>query len=283
MQIREGLKLAAEKFHNANINTANIDARLLLAKVLEAPAEYLIARFDQELTNKQQADFAQLIERRLGFEPIAYILGYKEFYSRQFAVDKRVLIPRGDTEILIDAVIDYSGSLPKPIIKIMDLGTGSGAIAVTLALEIVNSKIIATDISQGALELAALNARDHNVLEQIDFIQSNWYQNIQHDTFDIIVSNPPYIANEERHLMALETKKFEPEGALFAEDNGLAHYKKIIEGAREFLSPKGRIFLELGFRQEEEVQNILENNHFVVSNVIKDLRGFSRTVEARLV
>jgi release factor glutamine methyltransferase len=283
MKVREALRLAAEKFHNANITSANLDARLLLAKVLEVSSEYLISGFDQDLTNKQQSDFVKLTERRLSFEPIAYILGYKEFYSRQFAVDKRVLIPRGDTEILVDAVIDYSESSQHQAVKILDLGTGSGAIAVTLALEIINSKIVATDISEKALELAVMNAGDHNVLEQINFLQSDWYQNLPHDTFDIIVSNPPYIANEERHLMAEETKKFEPQNALFAEDQGLAHYKAIIKGAKEFLSPKGRIFLELGFRQAEEVQNILKQNHFVVIKIVKDLRGFSRVIEAALL
>lgn len=281
VQIREALRQAAERFNHANIPSANLDARLLLAKVLQCSVEYLIFSFDQDLTDKQQEDFEQLVQRRLKLEPIAYILGYKEFYSRQFTVDRRVLIPRGDTEDLVDAVISYSKSLPHSVIKILDLGVGSGAIAVTLALEIKNSKIVAVDISPGALEIAAINARDHNLSNRINFLQSDWFQNLSYDKFDIIVSNPPYIAKEERHLMAQETKGFEPEEALFAEEDGLLHYKSIISAAKEFLSPDGRIFLEIGFDQLKKVQDILKQNHFIVCKIVKDLRGFSRVIEAK--
>jgi release factor glutamine methyltransferase len=282
LQIREALRLAVEKFNDVKISTANLDARLLLAKALACNLEYLISRFDQSLTDGQQQNFLELIARRIKFEPIAYILGDKEFYGRSFAVDKRALIPREDTEIIIDAIINHIKSTPKKMIKILDLGVGSGIIAITLALEIANSDITAIDINSETLKLAIFNAKKHDVVKKITFLQSNWYENLPDEKFDIIVSNPPYISREEEHLMARETLKYEPEEALFAEDDGLSNYRTIITGAKKHLSLDGSIFFELGFSQADRVQDILLQNNFIISDFFNDLRDFRRVIKCQV-
>ena len=280
LRIKELLRLATDLLHEITA-TAGLDARLLLMAAADSSLEQLILKFDQTLLKSQQQKFLSLLERRLKSEPMAYILGYKEFYGRPFTVDQRVLIPRAETEIIIEAVIQQLQKESPLAIEILDLGTGSGAIAVTLALESNNATIVATDLDPQALELAAINVRNHKTARQVKLQRSDWYSELGNTKFDMIVSNPPYISSNEIHLMAAETKYFEPETALFAAADGLAAYQKIITGAVEHLKPRGLIFLELGHEQASKVQDILLSNCFEIISLLKDLQGFDRVVVAR--
>lgn len=282
MQIKEALYIAADKLNLYFISSRHLEARILLSKVLEQPIEYLLLNYEQVITKEEEEFFFMLIERRKRYEPIAYIVEYKEFYSRIFKINKDVVIPRAETEILIEmAIEEYKKFYKNSHIDILDLGTGSGIISITLALEITNSSIIAVDNSSVALQIANLNVNRYNLEKQINNIKSNWYQNLGKKYFDFIISNPPYINPLEKKLMARETLLYEPQNALYAKNNGLESYEQIIKGAKQYLRSSGALFLEIGFNQFDDIYNILKLNNFVVILVQKDLQGYIRAIAAK--
>jgi release factor glutamine methyltransferase len=282
MLIKEALSLAAKELEN--FSSKQLEARILLSYTLNMTQETLLINYNKELTKTEEYRFFQYIQRRKSFEPIAYIIERKEFYGMDFFVDKNVLIPRPDTEILVDAVIlEYNKNFPDKKITILDLGTGSGAIAVSLAAGISLSRITATDISDSALTIATKNAVSNNVITQIEFIKSDWYSNLNHNKFDFIVSNPPYIDSADKPYMSQETLLYEPQDALFADSNGLIHYRNIISGATSFLKNGGKIFLEIGFNQSQLVTSILQKHQFTEIIIIKDLSGHDRVIKATFI
>ena len=282
MLIKEALSLAAKELEN--FSSKQLEARILLSYTLNITQETLLINYSKELTKTEEYRFFQYIQRRKSLEPIAYIIERKEFYGMDFFVDKNVLIPRPDTEILVDEVIlEYNKNFPDKKITILDLGTGSGAIAVSLAAGISLSRITATDISDSALTIAKKNAVSNNVITQIEFIKSDWYSNLNHNKFDFIVSNPPYIDSADKPYMSQETLLHEPQDALFANDNGLIHYRKIISGATSFLKNGGKIFLEIGFNQSQSVTSILQKHQFTEIIIIKDLSGHDRIIKATFI
>ncbi len=279
MKIREALQFASKKLYKSS--TANLDARLLLAFATNSTHEQLLLNYDKEISQSLKAKFMQLVNRRQSMEPIAYIVGYQEFYGLEFIVDKNVLIPRPDTELLIDLILNYYNKYNKnKNISILELGTGSGAIAITLANQITKSTITAVDISSSALEIAKQNSEKHNVVNQIFFKKSNWYQNLRSKQYDYIVSNPPYIAKEEKHQMAYETMHFEPDIALYSTDNGLADYKKILSEAKQYLKPNGKLLLEIGYKQKPFLSNLLQEYDFTKLNTYSDLANHDRVIVA---
>ena len=188
MQIKQALIIAAEKCQNSS--TPNLDARVILCKVLSLSYEQLLIKYNDLLSKLEEEQFFSLLERRVSMEPIAYIVGKQEFYGRDFVVDKNVLIPRPETELLVESIIeDYNTHYLGKDIKILELGTGSGAIAVTIAKEILMAEILAIDISQGALSVAQINAHKANVSSKMTFVQSDWFRNIPECKYDYIVSN----------------------------------------------------------------------------------------------
>jgi release factor glutamine methyltransferase len=282
MLIKEALSLAAKELEN--FSSKQLEARILLSYTLNMTQETLLINYSKELTKTEEYRFFQYIQRRKSFEPIAYIIERKEFYGMDFFVDKNVLIPRPDTETLVDEVIlEYNKNFPDKKITILDLGTGSGAIAVSLAAGISLSRITTTDISDSALIIATKNAVSNNVITQIEFIKSNWYSNLTDNKFDFIVSNPPYIDSADKPYMSQETLLYEPQDALFANDYGLIHYRKIISGATSFLKNGGKIFLEIGFNQSQSVTSILQKHQFTEIIIIKDLSGHDRIIKATFI
>lgn len=260
-----------------------LEARILLASILKTTQEDLLTRYHEPISQKTKLAFYQYIKRRKALEPIAYIIGKKEFYGRDFIVNKQVLIPRPETELIIDRVmLNYQTHFAGKEVTILDLGTGSGAIAVTLAALIPQAKIVATDMSDEALMLASENAKFNGTIIQIQFIKSDWYLNIPKQRFDFIVSNPPYISPDNKTYMAQETILYEPASALFAKENGLINYKKIIAGLNDFLNSENKIFLEIGFNQSEAVINILQEYPLTEIVISKDLSGHDRIIEFRL-
>ncbi len=279
MLIKEALSLANIELES--FSSKQLDARILLGYALNITQETLLINYNKPITKNEEFRFFQYIKRRKSFEPIAYIIENKEFYGINFFVDKNVLIPRPDTEILVDEIIlEYKKNFSDKEIKILDLGTGSGAIAVSLAILIPLSKITATDISESAIKIATKNAMLNNVVNKIEFIKSNWYSNLKDAKFEYIVSNPPYIDSADKLYMSQETLLYEPENACFADNNGLINYDKIISEATYFLKKGGKILLEIGFNQSKSVVSILEKHQFTEIIIIKDLSSHDRVVRA---
>ena len=280
MEIKQALILAAGKCQNSS--TPNLDARVILCKVLSLSYEQLLVRYDNVLSALEEKEFLRLVDRRLSMEPIAYIIGKQEFYGRDFVVDKSVLIPRPETELLVDSIIeDYNIHHLDKNIKILELGTGSGAISVSIANEILRAEIFAVDISSEALKIAKINAYNHKVNEKIKFIQSDWFSNVGESRYDYIVSNPPYIDYNEKSV-ATGTRLFEPKLALYANDNGLAAYKAIINSAPSYLKDGGKLLFEIGYKQRDKVLDILRECGFTDIFTKKDLAGHDRVIIAQL-
>lgn len=225
------------------------------------------------------ARFSSFTQRRLKFEPVSHILGNREFYGRSFRVTPDVLDPRADTETLIEAVLALAKD-QRPI-RILDLGTGSGAIAVTLLAELPGATVVASDLSAAALHVAKGNAEALGVAGRASFVQANWYEGIG-GRFDLIVSNPPYIPLGDIAGLAPDVREFDPQRALDGGPDGLEAYRRIAGGAGGHLAPKGHIVLEIGAGQENAVNNLLkghgfsqESSHFDLSRHVRCL-VFSR-------
>ncbi|WP_417904911.1 peptide chain release factor N(5)-glutamine methyltransferase [Candidatus Tisiphia endosymbiont of Micropterix aruncella] len=274
MNIKALLIYAASKLQTVGIKSENLESRILMQHVTGKSIEYLLAKSEEELTEAEQIIFKNLVNRRILLEPIAYIIGYKEFYGYQFIIDNKVLIPRQDTEVLVDAIL--SDIKTNAELAILELGTGSGCIALSLLLEMQNSNVTATDISNEAIAIARQNAIKHKVSDRFKIINSNWFENLEKQKFDIIVSNPPYISFDDTVYMSPETLKYEPHLALFAEDNGLASYYIIAKEAKGFLKQNGKLFLEIGFNQLAAVTEIFVSYGYTVKQVYKDLEGRDR-------
>jgi release factor glutamine methyltransferase len=259
--------------------TASRDAELLLLHTLQIPRATLVAHADQELTPNQQALYESSVARRLRHEPIQYITGQQEFYGLTLHVSPAVLIPRPETEHLVEAVLKL---LPadQPL-KIADIGAGSGAIAIALATHLPQAAITALDISTEALAVATINAREHNVADRIRFIQSDLLSALDREaeTFDAVVSNPPYIPEPDRDTLHPQVRNHEPETALFAGKTGLDIYHRLIPQACNALKPTGLLALEIGHDQHDAIASLLRTWHNL--SFINDLQNIPRVALAR--
>jgi release factor glutamine methyltransferase len=275
MLVKEALQLAIQKLQGAS-SSSSIDARVLLCKALSISFEQLILSYEDQCPKDKLSIFWQFIERRVELEPIAYILGKQEFYGLDFLVNHHVLIPRPETEMIIDLTIDFVRDIPNA--HILELGTGSGIIAICLAKNLPhNIAITATDISANALEVACKNAMMHDV-QNIVFLESNWFENIKSQKFDIIISNPPYISKSEEQLVSDSAHLYEPHLALYAPRNGLENYYIIARKAAAYLNANGKIILEIGYEQVEEVSKIFTAYDFHNIKLIKDYSGHPRNL-----
>ena len=280
MQIKEVMRKGMIKLKTNNIEEPNLKSRLLMQYILNRPREYLLVHDDKELTLRQEVNYFKAIKKLIEGIPLQHITHRQEFMKLMFYVDENVLIPRPDTEILVEEVIKIAKKINAK--KILDLCTGSGAIAVSLAKYIEGSQITATDISRKALSIAKLNAVNNNVEDKITFVSSDLFQNIQEEKYDIIVSNPPYIKKKVIENLDKEVKK-EPIIALDGGDDGLKFYKKIIENAYEYLKYKGYLCFEIGYDQKDEVTKLIENEgKYIDTYSKKDLYDNDRIVITKL-
>lgn len=236
-------------------STPRLDAECLVAHVVQQSRTYLFTYPEQTLTTKQTTELDALLQRRLTKEPIAYMIGHQHFWTLDLKVTPATLIPRPETEHIIEWALS---TLPKSNVTIADLGTGSGAIASALASERPDWVIHATDLSAAALEIAKHNATA-NQLNQIEFFRGSWCDPLPLDTYDVIISNPPYIAPNDPHLSEL---KYEPYAALVAEKNGFAAFEAIIEQAKHKLNTHGRLVFEHGYNQQEKLADMLRTAGF---------------------
>jgi release factor glutamine methyltransferase len=263
------------------IPSARLDTEVLLAFCLKRDRLEFLKNPEMRISKTQLTDFKKLIARRMKWEPVAYIAGRKEFWSFTLEVNQDVLIPRPDTEVLVEETLNIcrTQDFNKP--RILDIGTGSGAIALALAKELPQSKIVATDISPAALTVAKKNTRKLGLAKQIEFLRGDLFEPVN-GIFDIIVSNPPYIADQEYQQLPPGVKDYEPKEALWAGQTGVEFYEKLIYQSKKHLKDDGWLLLEIGAKQEQAVRGLMEDSGFYDSiTVRRDYAGLPRVVRAR--
>ncbi len=272
--IRSALQNAAQRLTttlNLPLREARLEARILMEQCIGRPHAWLIAHDTDALTSDQQNAFTQLLNRRLQGEPVAYILGWREFYGLPLTVTVDTLIPRPDTELLVELALHH---LPASSCSILDLGTGSGAIAVTLAHLRPDARVTATDQSASALQVARQNAERH-AANRVRLLNGSWYEPVNQECFDLIASNPPYIAAYDPHLQQGDLR-FEPLTALAAAENGLSDLRHIILQAPVHLKPHGWLLVEHGYDQQEACQALFHQAGFSQIATHRDLGGQPR-------
>jgi len=281
MIVHEILNESTKVLEAADIPSARLDAEVLLAFCLGCERLEFLKNPEMQLDQTQLAAFQTLIDRRLRREPVAYITGRKNFWTFALEVNKDVLIPRPDTEIIVEEIIDIAKKTEADHITILDIGTGSGAIAIAVASEVPNASVMATDISLTALGVARRNAESLGLQNQINFRQGDLFEPVE-GFFDIIASNPPYIGEREYEELPGGVRDFEPREALFAGKNGLEFYEKLICQAADHLKKNGWLLLEIGARQKKDVCRIMESSGFYENiEMRRDYGGLPRVVKAR--
>jgi len=286
MLIREALAQGGADLKYAGIKTPGLDASLLLAHILNTGRTNLIARGTDRLSEKKCAEFCTLIERRANGECTAYIIGKKEFRGLEFEVNKSVLVPRPETETLVETAIDIiqKNAQDKHVVSILDLCTGSGAVAISLKNEMPSCEITAADISPNALNTAVRNAEKLLGVNLIKFFRGDLYDalpNPQPAVYSLIISNPPYIPSDEIQTLSAEVQN-EPLIALDGGISGLEIIKRIIDKAPDYLQKNGFLLLEADPRQMEQIKILLENKGFLDIQLYKDLGGSQRVIGGRL-
>jgi release factor glutamine methyltransferase len=259
------------------------EARLLLGHVLGRPAAWLIAHDDEVLDEAALLNFASLAARRRGGEPVAYLLGCREFYGREFTVSPAVLIPRPETEMLVDLALAEVRMNDRAFqadagARILDLGTGSGCIAITLALEVPSAQVSAVDASEAALRVAGANAK--RMKASLRLLQSDWFGALTGESFDLIVTNPPYVAESDPHLGA-DDLRHEPPAALASGTDGLDAIRRIIAAAPKYLTPGGQLWLEHGYDQADAVRELLSAAGLCKVEQHRDVAGIVRVSGGR--
>lgn len=277
MKIGEIINKTKQYFAERGMESPRLDAEILLCHILNKDRLYLYVHFDQPLEKHEIDSYRDFVVRRVKGEPVAYITGSKNFLNMSFYVDKRVLVPRPETELLAERAIKYCSGRDAAI---LDIGTGSGALALSILRNTENTKVVALDISQDALCVAQKNAEKYDLCERVDFIHSDMKEYLAKEPeskFALIVSNPPYITAEEMKGLPHEVQK-EPKEALYGGEDGLDFYKVIIKNAVNFLLPGAPILLEIGSLQAKAVLLLGQQAGFTNRGVIKDYAGLDRIV-----
>jgi release factor glutamine methyltransferase len=257
---------------NIGLSTARIEVQCLLQAVLRVNRAYLITHSEQVLTGLEQEQYRELFERRLQGEPIAYLLGAREFFGLNFKVTPATLIPRPDTELLVELALQRIPKLGN--CRVLDMGTGSGAIALSIAQVRPDAAVVAVDISEAALQVAQQNQREL-AINNAEFLPSDWFSSLVKVKFDVIVSNPPYIAANDEHLTQGDVR-FEPLSALASGKDGLRDIRRISAQAMQHLNAQGWLMFEHGYDQAEQVREILRQAGFQQVFSARDLSGIER-------
>lgn len=286
--LRGALKSALAQLRAANVPSHTLAAELLLMKVMERDRAWIYAHPEETLTPEQQAQFQHLVTRRCAGEPTQYLTGRQEFWGREFEVGPGVLIPRPETEHVVEVALEMLGPPAKDgpeAFRIADLGTGSGCLAITLALALPRAEVVATDCSEAALEYARRNAQKHRVAGRIQFLRDDFLRGWlaeNHERLDLVVSNPPYIGRKDAATLPREVREHEPPEALFGGEEGMEMYEPLIEQAGNALRPAGVLVLELGYNGVLRVRSLLETHPgWSEIRVRHDLAGIARVIAAR--
>jgi release factor glutamine methyltransferase len=279
--IRRILEWTAGHLQRQGIETPRLDAEILLAHARGCQRIELYTRYDHVLTDDERRVMRELVQRRARREPVAYLVGHREFFSLDFQVTPDVLIPRPDTETLVLELLELAKPITSP--RILDVGTGSGCIAVTAAVNRPDAKLTATDVSTAALEVARTNATRHHVIERIRLLHGDLFAPLNRDQpFDVIASNPPYVADGEWETLAADVRLHEPRGALTAGPDGLDVIRRLIAEAADFLVPGGHLLLEIDISQADAVEALLSaETAFNDVRLINDLTARPRVAHGR--
>ena len=274
MNALELINIGEKKLRQKKIESFRLDSELLLSKILNKKREKILINLDQKISKKNFFMYRRLIQRRSKNEPIAYIMEEKEFWSKNFFVNRDTLIPRPETELMVEEIIEI---FKKKRISILDIGTGSGCILISLLSELSNSKGVGIDISKKALIVAKKNSDKHKILSNIKFLNKSLDAKFN-EKFDLIVSNPPYIKSSEIKNLREDIKKYEPRIALDGGNDGLDLIKKVIYKTKYNLKSKGKLALEIGNEQHKKVSEILIKNNFKIEKIIKDYKDNVRCI-----
>jgi release factor glutamine methyltransferase len=279
--LREWLRQGEERLQmSPHPERARMDAETLLLHLIGKNRAWLLTHLDEDFGGCKSIGYVQLIGRRLAGEPIQYITGECEFYGMSFCVNRHVLIPRPETEHVVEKISDLVPLFAKP--RIVDVGTGSGAIAISVAHEWPRAKVTAIDLSTEALDVATANAKRLGFAQRVRFLQGDLLAPVSGEKFEIVVSNPPYVAETDRDKLAVEVREYEPSQALFAGSEGLALYRRLIPQARDVLAAGGYLVLEIGLGQSQAVVALMQEAGFVQIEAIPDLQGIDRVLSCRL-
>ena len=281
--VSEATQLVKNAFKLAGIEDAQVDARMLIGHALHLDSARLIAQSDRILEAREITVISALAARRLKREPVSRILGQKEFWSLPLRVTPDVLVPRPETETVVEAALDFvvRGGLRVEKLRILDIGTGSGALLLALLHELSNATGTGTDVSAAALEVARANAAQCRLESRCSFVICDIASGVQ-GPFDLVVSNPPYIAHDEIASLAPEVRDYDPRVALDGGENGLVGYSAIASDALRLLAPGGQLFVELGAGQEAAVRGLFTKAGLTVDAVRNDLAGIPRALSARV-
>ena len=277
------LEWSTDRLTQAGIDSPRIEAEVLLAGALGFCREEIYRRPERILNEDEKSISRDFVDRRAHREPVAHILGYREFWSLDFKITSDVLIPRPETETLIETLLKLQAEVsPGQARRLLDIGTGSGIIAVVAAREITDCQVTATDLSADALVVARENADTHDVSDQINFIQGDLFAEVPETLYDFIVSNPPYIETKRLPDLMPDVRNFEPTAALDGGVDGLDFYRRIISKASDYLKEGGGLVFEIGETQAEAVSRLLcAEDKYETVNVTKDYSGYDRVVSAR--
>ena len=270
------LKWTEQYFREKGVESPRLDAEVLLSHVLDKERIYLYVHFDEPLMAGELAEYKAMIKRRIAREPVAYIIGKKEFMGLSFKVTPKVLVPRPDTEILVGAVLDY---LPDTAGRIADIGTGSGAVALSILMNNDKLNAEAVDISAEALAIAEENAEALGIAGRVIFREGDLLSPLSGE-YDAIVSNPPYIPKADMQMLAPEVKEYEPGNALYGGEDGLDFYRRLAAGAGEFLRGEGFLAVEVGIGEAAAVTSLFTTAGLIRPKIIKDYAGIDRVVIA---
>jgi len=275
--IGNAVNKGAQVLSAAGINDARMEAALLLAHVLGRDRTFIIAHAEDELTENQRQTLQECLVRRAGGEPFQYIAGHQEFFKLDFEVSRDVLIPRPETEILVEAALEVLRNHQAP--RIADIGTGSGCIVISLLHEVSKARAVALDISWNALRVARRNAARHDVIERLNLIQADGFSAFREQPdFSLVVSNPPYIAENEVKDLQREVRDHEPLSALVSGADGLSHIRALVHDSPSVLRPDGFLIFEIGFGQRDAVEKLIDDEIWRFVEVRNDLQNIPRTV-----
>jgi release factor glutamine methyltransferase len=280
MQLKPALSSAIERLEAADVGSPRMNAEVLLMFVLGVNRAYLYAHPERELTAEEEARYDGVLAQRATGMPSQYITGHQEFWGLDFVVSPAVLIPRPETEHLVESVLELARGMARP--KLVDVGTGSGCVALSLAHELTGAEVYAVDVSAEALEIARANAGRLQLDKRVHFMQSNVLEALAGvDDFDFVVSNPPYVGFGEADKVQKSVRDFEPRVAVFAGQQGLDVIGSLIEQAHRALKPGGWLALEIGYSMRDAVVDLLSRTMWEDVRVVPDLQGIPRVVAAR--
>jgi release factor glutamine methyltransferase len=282
LTLREHLRHAEQELASGpHPDRARLDAETLLLHALQQDRAWLITRWDDQAEAATAAKYDVLVARRKTGEPIQYITGSSEFFGLPFSVGPGALIPRPETEHLVEEVLRLAKAFEETPLRIADIGTGSGIIAVALAHSLPSAQISAIDSSPQALAIARENAKSHDLESRIEFFEGDLFTPLTGQSFQVIASNPPYIPVMEKDALSIEVREHEPHSALFAGDDGLEIYRRLIPGALDLLVPNGWLVLEIGFGQQPAIEVLLQSAGYSQIHFIPDYQGIPRVAAAQ--